>query len=876
MDVGKKPAGRLSWAFKGTLVAFVITQVALVAVLATWNGVARVDSGICGGYQASNVIESDFGVQADLDLIADNCSIYGADVPSLRFIAEYQSDKRLHVLIQDRDGERYQVPEDIIPRPGFSTGLTKKPDLKFDFTKAPFSFTVSRRSTEEILFSTKNTSLVFERQYLRLQTWLPSQPNLYGLGAIPKGHNLYGSHPIYVDHRLTGTHGVFLLNSNGMDIKLNQDQNGDQYMEYNIIGGVLDFYFFAGPGPEDVARQYAEVVGVPAMVPYWSLGYHQCKYGYRDWFEVAEVVHNYSVANIPLETMWTDINYMDHRRVFSLDPGNYPIERMQDLIEYLHERDQHYTLMVDPAVAEHDYPAYNRGKGMDVFVKRRDGQEPFRGVVWPGVAVFPDWFHENATEYWSDMFHDSFNPETGVDIDGVWIDMNEPASFCRQGCNPDREAKNRNLPPKPPAVREPPRSIPGLPFNTSREVVVTKVTEQETLRELASRGLDSKKHFDVDHAADDLLSPPYSINNKAPGGKLSDMTMDTDLTLANGLTTYDTHNLYGALMSMTTRAAMLARRPNLRPFVITRSTFAGTGHYVQKWLGDNVSRWSFYRIQIAQMLSFASIFQIPMVGSDVCGFGESTNEKLCARWATLGAFNPFYRNHATESAAHQEFYLWPLVTSAAQYAIDVRYRLLDYIYTALEFQSRDGTPAVLKPMWHVYPQDEETFGIDLQFFYGDCVLVSPVTQEGSTDVDMYMPKGALFYEWDSRAPVRGNGWTTIKDVAFDRIPLHIRGGCILPLRSESAHTTTELRKQPFELLVALGSDGAASGRLYVDDGVSLDGGEGRAEVEFQHVGGKLNTTATRASGEQVALEDIGVDIAGVVVLRQGEEPGDEL
>jgi len=244
--------------------------------------------------------------------------------------------------------------------------------------------------------------------------------------------------------------------------------------------------------------------------------------------------------------MWTDINYMDHRRVFSLDPGNYPIERMQDLVEYLHERDQHYILMVDPAVAEHDYPAYNRGKDMDVFVNKRDGQEPFRGVVWPGVAVFPDWFHENATDYWTEMFHDNFNPETGVDIDGVWIDMNEPASFCRQGCNPDREAKNRNLPPKSPAVREPPRSIPGFPFNTSREVVITKITEQETLRELASRGLDSQKHYDVDHAADNLLSPPYKINNKAPGGKLSDMTMDTDLTLANGLTTYDTHNLYGA------------------------------------------------------------------------------------------------------------------------------------------------------------------------------------------------------------------------------------------------------------------------------------------------------------------------------------------
>lgn len=109
-----------------------------------------------------------------------------------------------------------------------------------------------------------------------------------------------------------------------MDIVLDEDGEGANYLEYLAIGGVLDFYFLAGPSPTEVSRQYAEVVGTPALVPYWSLGvrydssrqakvsltsrganilvqFHQCKYGYRDWFEVAEVVHNYSAAGIPLE-----------------------------------------------------------------------------------------------------------------------------------------------------------------------------------------------------------------------------------------------------------------------------------------------------------------------------------------------------------------------------------------------------------------------------------------------------------------------------------------------------------------------------------------------------------------------------------------------
>jgi alpha-glucosidase len=198
------------------------------------------------------------------------------------------------------------------------------PQLSFIFKRDPFSFQVVRKSTGEALFDTTGTSLVFERQFLRLKTWLPDDPNLYGLGehtdsfrlhntdyrrtfwardagAVPHWTNLYGSHPVYLEHRLSGTHGVFLANSNGMDVILDRDRRGNHFLEYRPIGGILDFYFMSGPSPVEVSRQYAEIVGTPAMVPYWSLGFHQCKYGYRDWFEVAEVVHNYSLAGIPLE-----------------------------------------------------------------------------------------------------------------------------------------------------------------------------------------------------------------------------------------------------------------------------------------------------------------------------------------------------------------------------------------------------------------------------------------------------------------------------------------------------------------------------------------------------------------------------------------------
>lgn len=88
--------------------------------------------------------------------------------------------------------------------------------------------------------------------------------------GIPKNSNLYGVHPIYLEHRSSGSHGVFLLNSNGMDIKIRETNITS--LEYNVIGGIFDLYFFAGPTPADVSRQYARVAGFPAMTPYWNLG----------------------------------------------------------------------------------------------------------------------------------------------------------------------------------------------------------------------------------------------------------------------------------------------------------------------------------------------------------------------------------------------------------------------------------------------------------------------------------------------------------------------------------------------------------------------------------------------------------------------------
>jgi len=300
----------------------------------------------------------------------------------------------------------------------------------------------------------------------------------------------------------------------------------------------------------------------------------------------------------------------------------------------------------------------------------------------------------------------------------------------------------------------------------------------------------------------------------------------------------EVHNLYGYFQGKMTRNALL--NMNKRPFIISRSTFAGSGRYVSHWTGDVFSTWHDLKYTISTMLEF-NILGIPVVGADICGFVDEPTEELCARWQSLGSFYPFSRNHNTINTKDQDpGSMSEVVQEATRYALRLRYNLLSLLYTELFKSSQDGRPAV-KSMSLIWPEDESTYRED-QFLWGDKLMVIPIIEEKQTEREVYLPKGR-WYDYPTMDLLTANstrGTHLQMTIPLDRIKLAIRGGSIL-FTQKAEMTTYETRQNNFTLIVALDENEQAEGDLYLDDGESVIADNHR----YSFVEAKSNSTSIK-------------------------------
>lgn len=296
------------------------------------------------------------------------------------------------------------------------------------------------------------------------------------------------------------------------------------------------------------------------------------------------------------------------------------------------------------------------------------------------------------------------------------------------------------------------------------------------------------------------------------------------------------HNIVGLENARATYDGLLKLRPDERPFVLTRATYAGGQRYGFTWTGDNSATWNHLRLA-TQMVLNLGLSGIPFVGADVGGFNGTPPSDLLTRWVELAAFSPFFRDHYDKgSGPHEVWMNGPEQETIRRRYIETRYKLLPYFYALADEASRTGLP-MMRPVFLEFPEifapNANFDHWDTEFLLGPSLLVAPAPfGEKLDDYVISFPPGTWFDLWSGEkmpfqpsAPsladaLNAKPGTTFREQRrthpkLDTLPVYVRGGSILPMEP-LIQSTDETPGGPLELRVYPGDH--CSGSLYLDDG----------------------------------------------------------
>ncbi|HEX5233946.1 MAG TPA: TIM-barrel domain-containing protein [Silvibacterium sp.] len=270
-----------------------------------------------------------------------------------------------------------------------------------------------------------------------------------------------------------------------------------------------------------------------------------------------------------------------------------------------------------------------------------------------------------------------------------------------------------------------------------------------------------------------------------------------------------------------------------RVFILTRSGFAGDQRYAATtWSGDVFSTWQAFARQVPAGLNFA-LSGMPYWTTDIAGYGppyardthDPAYEELYTRWYEFGVFCPIFRTHGHRANNENELFSYGAATATLVDYDRLRYRLLPYIYSlAWNVTNDDGT--MMRPLVMDWRTDEKVWNIGDEFMFGPALLVSPVTEEGATEREVYLPAAARWYDfWTGKSL---NGEQRIAAAApVGRIPLYVKAGAIVPMGPEIEYAQQK-PDAPIELRVYRGADGHFD--LYEDRGDTYNYEKGERAV----------------------------------------------
>ncbi|XP_028958629.1 probable glucan 1,3-alpha-glucosidase isoform X2 [Malus domestica] len=250
---------------------------------------------------------------------------------------------------------------------------------------------------------------------------------------------LYGSVPLMISHgKASGTSGFFWLNAAEMQIDVlgtgwdaesgispptSQNRIDTHWMSE---AGIVDAFFFVGPGPKDVIGQYTSVTGTPAMPQLFAVAYHQCRWNYRDEEDVEQVDAMFDEHDIPYDVLWLDIEHTDGKRYFTWDRTLFP--HPEEMQRKLAGKGRHMVTIVDPHIKRVDsYFLHKQATEKRYYVRDNTGKD-YDGWCWPGSSSYLDMLRPEVRSWWAEKF--SIENYVGSTPSlYIWNDMNEPSVF---------------------------------------------------------------------------------------------------------------------------------------------------------------------------------------------------------------------------------------------------------------------------------------------------------------------------------------------------------------------------------------------------------------------------------------------------------------
>ncbi|XP_051127208.1 probable glucan 1,3-alpha-glucosidase [Andrographis paniculata] len=302
--------------------------------------------------------------------------------------------------------------------------------ISFDvsFFDAEFVYGIPEHATSLALKPTRGPGVEHSEPY-----------RLFNLDVFEYLHDspfgLYGSIPFMISHgRLRGSSGFFWLNAAEMQIDVLGDGWNDEFSSdqkrvdtlWMSEAGVVDVFFFVGPDPKDVVRQYTSVTGTAALPQLFATAYHQCRWNYRDEEDVDNVDSEFDVHDIPYDVLWLDIEHTDGKRYFTWDRALFP--NPEEMQKKLASKGRRMVTIVDPHIKrDESYFIHEEASEKGYYVKDASGKD-FDGWCWSGSSSYPDFLNPEVRNWWAEKFlYENYAGSTPSLY--IWNDMNEPSVF---------------------------------------------------------------------------------------------------------------------------------------------------------------------------------------------------------------------------------------------------------------------------------------------------------------------------------------------------------------------------------------------------------------------------------------------------------------